>query len=204
MTDDKTRAPGDAPRELDARAMKAFSHPLRMAMYAYLTDHGSATATSLARALNESTGQTSYHLRQLEKHGLVEEDAGRGTGRERWWRSVGFRLHAEDFARDEATRGPLNAIMGAQLHRKMEVLRRWYADFEEDGSDWINASVENTGTFDLTVEQTAALGEELMIVIDRHREAARRANEGTAEESIRRVRLYLSLFPLPLGDDTTE
>jgi DNA-binding transcriptional ArsR family regulator len=111
-----------------------------MAMYAYLTDHGSATATSLARALDESTGQTSYHLRQLERHGLVEEDAGRGTGRERLWKSVGFRLDAEDFARDDAT----------------------------------------------------------------HREAARRANEGAAEESIRRVRLYLSLFPLPLDDDTTD
>ena len=35
---------------------------------------------------NASSGATSYHLRQLGRYGLIEEDPDRGAGRERWWR----------------------------------------------------------------------------------------------------------------------
>ena len=87
--------PTDKVRTLDVAALKAFSHPLRMRLYDLLKDGGPATASMLARAIGESTGQTSYHLRQLERHGLITEDTGRGTGRERWWQPVGFRFDAE-------------------------------------------------------------------------------------------------------------
>ena len=46
---------------------------------------GPATSAALARALNENTGATSYHLRQLAKLGLIEEVPGFGTARERGW-----------------------------------------------------------------------------------------------------------------------
>ena len=60
-----------------------------------LSLHGPATATQLAARLEESSGATSYHLRQLEKYGFVEEDPTRGTGRERWWRRVPGRITIE-------------------------------------------------------------------------------------------------------------
>src|SRR4051812_20780489 len=65
------------PPPLGAEAIKAFAHPLRTAMYQYLSAHGSATASQLARQFVENTGATSYHLRQLEKHGLIEDDPDR-------------------------------------------------------------------------------------------------------------------------------
>src|ERR1700712_4506202 len=75
-------------RELDLVALKALAHPLRVQIFDALSVHGSFTASGLAERFSESSGATSYHLRQLEKHGYVREVAGKGTGRERWWERV--------------------------------------------------------------------------------------------------------------------
>ena len=72
----------------DARTLRAIAHPLRIRMLSFLQQEGPATSTTLAHALGESTGSTSYHLRQLARHGLIEEEVGRGDRRDRWWRAT--------------------------------------------------------------------------------------------------------------------
>jgi DNA-binding transcriptional ArsR family regulator len=81
-------------------ALRALAHPTRLRMLGLLRQEGPATATSLAARLGLNTGATSYHLRQLAKHGFVEEDTGRGTARERWWRAAhqATRTDAESYA----------------------------------------------------------------------------------------------------------
>src|SRR3954469_9817782 len=77
-------------RRMDGPAvMKALAHPLRKRTLEHLRVRGPATSTMLAAALGENTGTLSYHLRRLERGGLIEDVPGRGDGRERWWRSVG-------------------------------------------------------------------------------------------------------------------
>ena len=44
---------------------------------------GPSTASMLAREAGESSGATSYHLRELAKAGFVEEDPERGNARDR-------------------------------------------------------------------------------------------------------------------------
>jgi DNA-binding transcriptional ArsR family regulator len=68
--------------------LKALSHPGRLRMLGLLRSDGPATATTLATRLGLNSGATSYHLRQLEKHGFVVEDEERGNGRDRWWRAA--------------------------------------------------------------------------------------------------------------------
>ncbi len=87
-------------------ALKALAHPLRVRIFSELTSYGPATASALAARLGESSGSTSYHLRQLEKHGYVREDAGRGNGRDRWWERVPGPIELADatFADSEAAR----------------------------------------------------------------------------------------------------
>ncbi len=72
----------------DIAGLRALSHPVRLRMLALLRTEGPATATSLAQRLGLNTGATSYHLRQLAQHGFIEDDAERGTGRDRWWRAA--------------------------------------------------------------------------------------------------------------------
>jgi DNA-binding transcriptional ArsR family regulator len=76
------------PRELtDPAALKALAHPLRQRILRQLDREGPATSTTLAKALGENTGATSYHLRQLAEHGFVDEVPDRGRSRERWWQA---------------------------------------------------------------------------------------------------------------------
>ena len=63
----------------------SLAHPLRIRILDELSAYGPLTASGLAERLGESSGVTSYHLRQLEKHELVREVKDRGTARERWW-----------------------------------------------------------------------------------------------------------------------
>ncbi len=68
----------------DSTALKALTHPLRVQILAVLREETRATATTLAARLSETSGATSYHLRQLARRGLIEEVPA--EGRERWWR----------------------------------------------------------------------------------------------------------------------
>jgi predicted ArsR family transcriptional regulator len=69
--------------------LKALAQPRRLQILERLATHGPATSAMLARDLDLNTGATSYHLRELARHGFVAEDAGAAAhGRERWWRAV--------------------------------------------------------------------------------------------------------------------
>jgi DNA-binding transcriptional ArsR family regulator len=69
---------------------KTFTNPVRRRILEYIGHYGEANSTSVARALDESTGTTSYHLRKLAEQGLIEEIPERSAGRERWWRVLPF------------------------------------------------------------------------------------------------------------------
>ncbi|MGW7519644.1 ArsR/SmtB family transcription factor [Streptomyces sp. NPDC054796] len=72
----------------DPAVLKALAHPLRQKILRRLGTAGPATSTTLAAALGENTGTLSYHLRQLERGGFVEDVTERPGSRERWWRAV--------------------------------------------------------------------------------------------------------------------
>ncbi len=197
--DETTSAPkSGTARLVDATAMKAFAHPLRMAMYDYLNDHGSATATMLAAHLGESTGQTSYHLRQLERHGFVTDDLTRGKGRERWWKALGFTLEGFDLVKDHSTRPAVLSTLRHQVNQRAENLQNWYMRSETESEEWVSASVNSRYSLLLTPDETAEMKKEIFDAMDRFVEKSKqRAETGAAAESHqRRVRVYLDIFPL--------
>ncbi|MEU1087610.1 winged helix-turn-helix domain-containing protein [Streptomyces sp. NPDC005576] len=60
-------------------------HPLRVALLDLLAEAGTLTATEAAERLGHSSGLCSFHLRQLARHGLIEE-VPESRGRARPWR----------------------------------------------------------------------------------------------------------------------
>jgi DNA-binding transcriptional ArsR family regulator len=75
--------------------LRALAHPLRVRIMLRLAERNYApgdqrvvTSTLLARELGESTGATSYHLRQLAKFGLIQEVPEYGNARDRGWRAT--------------------------------------------------------------------------------------------------------------------
>jgi DNA-binding transcriptional ArsR family regulator len=81
---------------------RTLANPLRRRILSHLQQQREANSTSLARALGESTGTTSYHLRKLAEQGFVEEIPEKSGGRERWWRALPFHIQAPDPAKMEA------------------------------------------------------------------------------------------------------
>lgn len=90
----------------DLDTLKAIASPLRMKILGILRESGPATASELGRRLGESSGSTSYHLRQLERYGFVGDDDEQHSRRERRWKALHAQtnFHAEKFRDDEAGR----------------------------------------------------------------------------------------------------
>lgn len=197
MTDDKSADE----RTLGPEALKAFAHPLRMAMYAELRNGGPATATMLGRRLGESSGQTSYHLRQLEKHGFVEDDPEHPAGRERWWRAVGFRMDDLDALDDPGSAQAVRAVLQSMIAERAQTLTAWAASLDEVRQDW-DVQVFSNVTADLTQDEAAELVERLTAVVEEITERGRVAKEEGRTDGRRRVRLYLDVLPLPEPRDT--
>lgn len=77
----------------DPRALRALAHPVRQQVLELLigTNRPPRTATDLGRQCGVSASAMSYHLRALERWGLVER-AESTDGRERPWRGAVDRL----------------------------------------------------------------------------------------------------------------
>lgn len=189
------------PPSVGPDALKALVHPLRIAMWEYLGDHGAATATQLARAMGESSGQTSYHLRQLERFGFIEDDPDHARGRERWWRAVGFSLQAEELL-DESMHDDVLALLRSRVAARASVMTRWIDGHAHEDRAWLDASMSKEARTRLTAPELAALGEELEEVVTRHLDAAKARRDQTADADgdqpeMRRVRVYVDAFALP-------
>jgi DNA-binding transcriptional ArsR family regulator len=171
-------------------ALKGLAHPLRLRLLTELAGRGSATATQLAEALGESSGSTSYHLRQLHRHGFVEEDAEQGTARERVWitRRGGWELPVFDLAQDPATAPAVGLVMSAQLQADQQRVAQAMADSGTWPEEWREATTRHDTHVTLDPEQLAELRDELDAVIGRYREAS-------PGEGARRVSVVYTLIP---------
>ena len=124
----------------DARRWKAMSHPLRREMLAYLAEHGPATATTLAGALGENTGTTSYHLRILADAEAIEEVPERAHGRQRWWRTFPVDHREPDYDQLSAEdRAALDEWRAGQIPGEIELFHRYLREMREHGP-WARAS----------------------------------------------------------------
>lgn len=189
-------------RELDASALKALSHPLRLEIYDILSQYGAQTASSLAEHVGESSGVTSYHLRELAKHELIREVEGQGTARERWWERPRGAIAMGGAAARVTPAGKLaSRIVVEEFYRRrheqlLDYLRE-SADYESD--DDIRALL-TTSTVSMTEEQFWAMAQEVEAVIGRHVELHR----GQTGSGVHRYAVRADIFPLPEFDSTEE
>jgi hypothetical protein len=128
-------------RLTDPRALRAYAHPVRMALMGLLRTEGPLTATRAAELLGESSGTCSFHLRQLAKYGLVEE-AGGGTGREKPWRatttSTVWDAPGDGSPETAAATGLLNTVIAEQY---FEQLARWLEASPGEPAEWQEAAM---------------------------------------------------------------
>jgi DNA-binding transcriptional ArsR family regulator len=171
MADDPQNTPEHAKttRRIDARSLRGLAHPLRVRLLELLKLDGPATSTGLSERLGENTGTVSWHLRHLAEHGFIEEETGRGTKRERWWRVVNQQsvLNTVDFRDNPETRGALSVylheLVNQQFNRVIDYIGEDWAD------EWRNVGTLSAWSdLRMTPDQLKALNAELTAVIERH------------------------------------
>jgi DNA-binding transcriptional ArsR family regulator len=159
----------------DAKRWKAMSHPLRREMLQYLEQHGPATATTLAAALGENTGTTSYHLRILADGGVIEEVPERAHGRERWWRTFPVDHREPDYeSLSEPDRAALDEWRAGQIPGEVELVNRFIRELRQHGP-WARAS-RASGYY--TAEGLAALHDDYIALLHKYGYTAQDAPPG--------------------------
>ena len=151
----------------DPQVLRAIAHPVRNRILEEAQARGSIRAADVARELDIPANQASFHLRQLAKYGLVEEDptAARDK-RDRVWRPVsrhgltidlgelesapGGRAAAAVFRRSSATWGHL-------------VVERAYSGERRPGEH----QTVNQTALRLSTEEAKELADEVGAVIER-------------------------------------
>ena len=191
---------GDAPLEpavqvTDVRALRALAHPLRNRLLGQLRLHGPSTASRLGRLVGESSGATSYHLRQLAAYGFVEEVEGQGSARERWWRAR-HRMtswQAADVVAQEGGAQVQDEMTRLQLDGHARVLDAWRAQQDELPAEWRTVASLNDYALRVRPDEARALVAELDAVMTRWMDDH---PTGSAVDGAELVSVLLDVVPL--------
>ena len=165
--------------ELDGPALKAMAHPLRVQILRILELRRRASVTSLAEELGETTGATSYHLRQLARHGFVEQfepddiapDKPTAGRKQRWWRMAVDQIHMSgfDFLQNEDTREAVGFVLREFHADRSRRLANWFATATQWPAEWQRASGDMDGHLELSPKQARALADDMHALVERYR-----------------------------------
>jgi DNA-binding transcriptional ArsR family regulator len=179
---------------LSAHNLRGIAHPLRVRLLNLLREDGPSTATRLAERTGQSSGATSYHLRQLAQYGFAEEDPTRDGGRERWWRATTLSTSLEAATYREApveTEAYLRAVAAEYADR----VDRWLNQVDLLGDAWDEGATLSNWRLKLTPAEAARLLTELRAVLDAYRMDPTGTLDGPTGSE--RVDLQIQLLPFP-------
>jgi DNA-binding transcriptional ArsR family regulator len=180
----------------DPGALRAIANPTRLRILSRLRLQGPATATECSRVVGESPSSCSYHLRQLARHGFVEEAGDSPDGRERRWRARGFGM------RWETTGSPEFEAAGAVLRQvvldlDLRNLFDWFDRERNEPEEWRRAAMFGDSTLAVTPAELKELNERLMALIQPY--SARVRDRRTTPEGARQVQVVI--FGMPLREE---
>ena len=150
----------------DPTSLRVLAHPARQRLLTELYAGEVLTATEAAELVNLTPSATSYHLRALEKAGMVVRDEATSDARQRPWRAA-----AESFSiRPEAYRGSGVDVSEANLSG-------WFGDIRagvERAERGMAAGRDDVGRMShgrlwLTWEEIKEVGERIAEITDEYK-----------------------------------
>jgi DNA-binding transcriptional ArsR family regulator len=180
----------------DVRVLAALAHPTRLAILHLLLTVGDSTATQCAAVVGESPSSCSYHLRHLEKFGLVERiEPGpddQVDGRTRRWRTVatGF-----DFGEPHSTGSPellaaSVAVISSSLDENLRLARHYLTHLDDVPVEWQDTATFSTYALTVNADELRDVLEAIDAIVRPLRGVARTDPPADA----RPVRLSLEAF----------
>ncbi|MER7487294.1 helix-turn-helix domain-containing protein [Streptomyces sp. NPDC126497] len=179
---------------LDARSLRGLAHPLRMQLLNVLRRNGPATASQLAARLGESSGSTSYHLRQLAAHGFVEDAPEHGKGRERWWRAAHEGVRFDEALLEDRTpevRGAVELLLHEVADQHTRELATWLGTRGDWPEEWRRTSDMSDWTLRLTPELADELVHRMHDLVEGYRARSLDGDVPDAEQ----VRIHTHVIP---------
>lgn len=202
VTSDQTHSARDKPRSLsDPRALKALAHPLRMRLIGELSTRGSMRAVDLANAVDEPANSVSFHLRQLAKYGVIEQDDDRAAdGRERWWRmpsDQGFRINPAELASLEGGEAALSVfrrVITGNVHALARVVHG--TTFAPDDTSPDRHLISNDFAVRLSADEMDELKDDMFDLMMRWMARSRELAE--VDDGVERRTVYAVMLGAPL------
>jgi predicted ArsR family transcriptional regulator len=183
----------------DPVRLRALAHPIRLDLLERLATDGPLTATEAGERIGQSSGSTSFHLRQLERYGFVEAVPG-VSGRQKPWRLAvrGFSWFRDDgtLAADVEEEATELARTGAAvstmvLQRAVDDAGAWLEAAADEEGSWVGAGEVTSRVRALRPEQLRDLAAEVSAVLDRYDDVA----QGDDPDA-RRVRIAFVSVPI--------
>jgi DNA-binding Lrp family transcriptional regulator len=181
-------------RELsDPRAMRAMTHPVRLALLEALALEGRLTATRAAELIGESPTTCSFHFRQLAKYGFVEQ-AATGPGRMRSWRLTQVGMRFTDVHEDPETQIAARALARTLRERSFARLQAFFEQRSSYPTRWQEVTGASDFTLHVTPDELRALDEEITTVLHRYRD--RIADPGLRPPDSLPIEVLLFAYPV--------
>ncbi|HET8742352.1 MAG TPA: helix-turn-helix domain-containing protein [Gaiella sp.] len=149
----------------DPASLRALAHPVRLRLVALLRREGPLTASEAGRRLGESSGSTSYHLRQLARFGLVEEDGG-GRGRAKPWRATSLYTSWPSRPETEELAEASLVLDRFVVERYGERLAEWIERRRDEPREWVEAAAFGDSLLYLDRDELAALRDSLQALAE--------------------------------------
>jgi DNA-binding transcriptional ArsR family regulator len=181
----------------DPRAIRAIAHPARLLVIEAFYDEGrELTATQAAELAGTTPSAMSYHLRALERYGIVRRAPAARDARERPWTRVGkdLQLRLPGHATSRAVTMATTAVMGTAMDLARDgLLAALDRATSATGrpSDRVASFTHNA--LRVTPEEARVLLDELRARIEPLREEQRR----DAPQDASRLSLVIVSFPDP-------
>ncbi len=150
----------------DPRALRALAHPARLTVVDGLYQGTERTASELAELTGLTPSAMSYHLRALERWGIVERAETRDDARERPWRAAGRGLTLKGSQPGAAAATEMIVTQGP--NHLGDALRRWAAAEDRETPGWRGIGSMNHSYLWLDESEAAAVKSELNALFEKH------------------------------------
>jgi DNA-binding transcriptional ArsR family regulator len=174
----------------DPRAIRALAHPARLAIIEALLPGDELTATECAALTGLSASATSYHLKALERWGIVAAGQPRADGRDRPWRARGRSIEVSSDA-PQGTMLAEAAVLEVFLDRNRALAAEFLAQQASEPAKWRDAVELANGDYWLTAAELAKISGQIRSVLQPY---AQRRRDARPDKS-RRVRIARLIVP---------
>jgi DNA-binding transcriptional ArsR family regulator len=148
----------------DPKTMRALTHPVRLALLEALALEGPLTATQAGALIGESPTTCSFHFRQLEKYGFVEE-AGVGPGRQRHWKRVDIWVNIGDTNDDPEANIAAKGLERLLYERAIVRIRDFYETKSNLPKVWQEASDSTHALIYVTPSELREINTQLLTIL---------------------------------------